>query len=219
MKAPLFIDMHTHKRYKSDDCVFIRQGYLKQFTSPQPNYLLSKGVHPWFVHLVKEKKEALLELFAHSETAVIGECGLDRLRLNRSLQEDFFSFQISAAQELNKPLLVHNVRMHQECYSFLRGTKTPVILHAYRGNSEQSRQWLRLKNVYFSVGLRELPVMANEIPIERLFLETDTLPVSISKVYEAFANKMSLSVSQVQQQIALNFEGIFPQFQMGKSGL
>ena len=139
-----------------------------------------------------------LEAFTKDERVIaIGECGLDYSESHGGIDTDTkekqkagFVAQLELAQRLQFPVIVHCRDAYEDMLSLLRasGQNLPaVILHCYMGDTEVTKQFLELPNVYFSftgnitypvkkplVGTKDdLTETVKLIPLERIFVETD----------------------------------------------
>lgn len=207
-----FIDIHTHKSYKyQSNIFFIRQAYMLEFVPQTPNYFVSKGIHPWFIDKSDESK--LDRLLGHQKVLAIGECGLDRNKPEFEMQRKIFQVQIDLSQQFGKPLIIHVVKAYDEIEQMLRGIKVPAIIHQYQGNQIQTKRLLENEMIYFSVGKQifneSKKSFLEDIPLTRLFFETDTQTYSVQKVYESYCKIFHLDLAYLQAQIRNNFEQVF----------
>ncbi len=210
----IYIDIHTHHSYlESDDVIFIRQAYMRPFIPPNENYFVSKGLHPWFIEQNFDD-EASFNLFSNPKVLAIGECGLDRLKPQFDLQIEVFKKQFFIANNLGKPLILHIVKAYDEIELLIRNTKVPIILHQYLGNEIQTSRFLSNKLVYFSFGknLNHSKTISalNQIPLNRIFLETDISSKHIKDIYNEFSAISQIDLNKLKQILYLNFERIFP---------
>jgi TatD DNase family protein len=151
------------------------------------NVYASVGVHPHDARLYDDKAEAhLIELIKSSAKVIAwGEIGLDFYydHSPRDVQIDVFRRQITAARELELPIIIHSrdaddetVRiLTEECsYPGFRG-----IMHCFGGSAEMARSLMAIGfmisfagNVTFkrADNLRDA---ARVVPLERLLIETD----------------------------------------------
>jgi len=143
------------------------------------------GVHP---HDSRNCTEAtvpeLRRLAAHQEVVAIGECGLDFNRdfSPRAQQEKWFEAQIALAEELQKPLFLHERDACQRfCEILAAGRKrVPAVLHCFTGTREELEAYLHM-GLHIGItgwicderrGLN-LRGLVREIPLDRLMIETD----------------------------------------------
>lgn len=180
-----FVDIHTHKPYP---CC----GY-------------SYGIHPWSV------RQGGLTL--PPEVAAIGETGLDRAHPETyDLQMEVFEQHILLAETHRKPLIIHNVRATADILRLHKKHQPtqPWILHGFNGNTQEINQ-LTERGIYLSVGdsifypNRKITQSITSIPLEYLFLETDTSARTIQDIYEKAAELLNIPLQQLKQQIFTNF--------------
>lgn len=141
------------------------------------------GLHPLF--LADHKTEHLLQLkdlVAHNTVIAIGEIGLDFYlpNHNKKAQIDLFSEQLTLAQAVELPVLLHVRKAHDQTLSLLQ--KYPVIggiVHAFNGSLQQAEQYQQLGFV-FGVGgaitypkATRLRSLFSQLPLSSIVLETD----------------------------------------------
>lgn len=141
------------------------------------------GVHPEDVDSETLASLDVIKELAHCDKVVaIGEIGLDYYWRddNREIQRRFFDAQLSLAEELDLPVVVHDREAHGDTFDILRAHKNVRgVLHSYSGSLETARQLLS-GDWYFSfsgpltykksVKLREIAAF---LPAERILAETD----------------------------------------------
>ncbi len=140
----------------------------------------SFGIHPWDTadRTAVERMFARLEVVAADPRVVaIGETGLDALRgASLSEQEEIFLRHADMAERLGKPLIIHAVRTAARIAALCRGRhpSVPWIIHGFRGNAVFARQLVDA-GLSLSLGLRHNPDVADVVPPDRLYRETDAL--------------------------------------------
>ena len=209
------IDIHTHNTPRpgipsivdvsgAGDCCFD----YEYFTA---------GIHPksigqdWQVQLSEIEKIAERKGFVG-----VGECGLDKYSDSpRELQEKVFAAQLSLAQRLNVPIIIHCVRLYSDALRLIKKNNftAPAIFHGYNGNPSVTVQLLKLPNTYFSFseqtfaqpetsGAKSLPL----IPPQRILTETDCNGASdLSVVIQKIAAKKDIEASSLQQTVYETF--------------
>lgn len=200
-----WIDIHTHRKWNRPDLLFVRQAW--SISLAKPGYFLSNGIHPW------QAEKAFFDvnwdsLLQNPQVLFVGESGLDRLKPNLDAQMNAFRWMIDLATRHQKPLLIHNVRMHQEIQRELKSVDCPIILHGFSANQHQLNAWLKFPRVYFSLGKRELQRGLLPIPLNRLFFETDTARNDVQQAYHHFCHHTQIPLEELQKQVIQNFNEI-----------
>ncbi len=134
--------------------------------------------------------EELKKLARASETAAIGECGLDYYRLKekeeKNRQRDIFGAQVKLALELKKPLMLHcrpspkTVDAYDDLYGILKPEAAKLKganLHFFAGSTETAGKFLEW-GFSFSFGgvvtfSRDYDEVVKYLPLENILLETD----------------------------------------------
>jgi len=181
--------------------------------------LFSLGVHPWFVKantLDKELKKIENHMNNDSFLAV-GECGLDKVcDTDFDLQVSAFKKQIELAEKYKKPLVLHVVKAFNELVKLSLESKPKQIwiVHGFNGSPQLAKQLTDL-GMCISFGsqlekhISKASSSVKSVPINRLFLETDTSELSIQDVYALAAERLNTSVTQLQAQLWQNFQKVF----------
>lgn len=163
-----------------------------------PELFASVGIHPHFFNELVEKKfldrpqsfnegiqkisRELREIAQHKKVVAIGECGLDYFSHDpkktitigqKNLQKEGFLAQISLAEELKLPLIIHcrpsagSQDAYEDLFDILRNYfsastqssnrgdplithSLSCVLHCYMGDTEITKKFLGLLNIHFS---------------------------------------------------------------------
>ena len=192
METP-FIDLHTHHTY-------IDSG------------LYSYGIHPWNVDV--ECDMGLLEhLLEEGRLAAIGETGIDRIHQGTlPLQFEIFEKHILLSEQYQKPLIIHNVKATADLLRLHKKhqPRQTWIIHGFNGSVEEVSQ-LTGCGCCLSVGdslfypNRKISKSISSIPLDDLFLETDTSEKTIQQIYEKASELLNLSIERLKEQIFTNF--------------
>ncbi len=216
------------------------------------------GIHPQTFNdvgiLNLEFWIAELRALAKNEKVVaIGECGLEYYSHDptkpitdeqRAWQKQGFLAQIKLAEELKLPLVVHcraNAGVsdaYEDVFRILQSAsqRIPAILHCYMGDTEMTKKFLSLPNIYFSftgnitypvkkasIGTKDdLMETVKIIPLERIFTETDcpflapqskrgerNEPAYVSEVIAKVAELQEKDILEVVQAVEGNFQQVF----------
>ncbi|UFH34576.1 TatD family hydrolase [Flavobacterium acetivorans] len=211
-----FFNCHTHKFTDKPNVLELVNQYPQEFDSSIPNY--SIGIHPWYI--VQERLESDLDIIEsklqQNNCLAIGECGLDkRIKIPMDLQQMVFEKQLLLAEKYNKAVVIHCVAAFQEVIEIKKrlNIKVPMIIHGFSKNQQLAKQLID-NGFYISFGKYlvqnpELETVFVSIPNSLFFLETDTIDETIDEVYALAAKYKNMTVSKLQQQVAINFDTVF----------
>ena len=145
----------------------------------------------------------------------IGEIGLDfACRSDRTLQTEVLRIQLRLARRTGLPVVLHCVRAFEPLMRELAACRPrEVIFHGFIGSPEQARTALS-HGCYLSFGERVFASpkslrALHEVPLDRLFLETDDAPVSIERIYDRAARELGLEVGVLRRATYENYKRIF----------
>ena len=142
------------------------------------------GVHPDYEDTAEPSVEQLCELAGRERVVAIGETGLDYFHQPESpeWQRRRFVTHIEAARECDLPLVVHTRDARGDTLELLRrhdAKKVGGVLHCFTEDWEMARAAIEL-DFYISISgivtfhqAQNVRDMAQQIPIERLLIETD----------------------------------------------
>ncbi|MBQ4206134.1 MAG: TatD family hydrolase [Bacteroidales bacterium] len=198
----MFVDIHTHVD---------NQAVIKIVDGVSEKILKTWGVHPWDV--TEEHYEVPRDMRSLGMTAAIGEVGLDKVHKETfEKQIEVFVEMIRLSESYRKPVIVHCVRAYSEIIEVRKKTKAtmPWVIHGFNSSVETMRQLLRY-DMYISLGEvlyrnenQAVKILKN-IPIERLFLETDVSGRDIRDVYAKAATLMGCEVEFLENKIFENY--------------
>ncbi|MBR4594691.1 MAG: TatD family hydrolase [Bacteroidaceae bacterium] len=197
-------DIHTHVLPQEPGTALVCIG-----CGPMPKaqgHLFSAGLHPWDVtgH-DQEAYDNLEKLLSLPNVLAVGECGFDTLRgPSHELQEQAFVCQYELSEHYCKPMILHVVRdfdtvirLHKQ----LRPTM-PWLIHGFRGAPQQMHQ-LHSQNLLLSLGPTCNPQSLHQLPLDKLFLETDG-NADINEVIKIAALSKGVSFEYIEQHLSNN---------------
>ena len=218
MEAP-FINIHTHSLLINDGHIQVVNLNLNQPCLKQGYY--SYGIHPWDLDdadfQIDDALRLLEERLQSPNILALGEAGLDKMRKSSfERQIELFERQIELSEALKNPMILHDVRSHNEIIALRKKhrAKQPWILHGFNG-TEQDAQQLIGQGIYLSVGEsllhpeRKIHKSFKFIDLNYLFLETDMAEIGVEKVYEAAANLLEMDINVLKTRIFANFAALW----------
>lgn len=214
-----FIDIHAHSAKAAEGLIQIVNLDLEQIAPKEGHY--SYGIHPWEADKADFQMEAALPLLEERlqlpNVLALGEAGLDKMHKESfAKQMELFERQIELSEAVQKPMILHDVRSHNEIIALRKKhkAKQPWILHGFNGTEQDVKQLIG-QGIYLSVGEsllhpeRKVARSLKSIPLEFLFLETDMAELNIETLYEAAAKLLEMNFVSLQKQIFSNFAHVF----------
>ncbi len=214
-----FIDIHTHTEESNENLLQIINLNLESPCPKQGFY--SYGIHPWALDDADFQAEKALQTLEEKlklpQVLAIGEAGLDKMhKASFERQVELFERQIEFSEALQKPMILHDVKSHNEIIALRKKRKAqqPWIVHGFSGTEQDIKQLIG-QGIYLSVGEsllhpeRKIYKSFKFIDLDYLFLETDMAEIGVEKVYEAAANLLEMDLSVLQTRIFANFARLF----------
>ena len=147
------------------------------------------GIHPTDAQgLSCGLDEAIAEIRAFFRSTdgkrpvALGEIGLDYHYedTDKELQAAFFDAQLSLAEELNVPVIVHDRDAHADVFdAILRHPRATGVMHSFSGSPEMAREYAR-RGWYISFSgtvsfknASKVVEAAAAVPDDRILIETD----------------------------------------------
>ncbi|MCM1152925.1 MAG: TatD family hydrolase [Muribaculum sp.] len=185
-------DIHSHKEAPQPQAV-INADPLE--FKPVDGQFYSVGIHPW--HTMAAPSQDLLDALARAArlpmVVAIGECGYDALKGGPAFRQlQVFKTQIELAEEVEKPLIIHDVKAHDIIVGLRKDLKPsrPWIIHGFRGKPSVARMLLNA-GCHISFGEKfnpeALAYVVDNFP-DRLLAETDESPLSIDEIIRALSD-------------------------------
>lgn len=169
------------------------------------------GIHPWKADVWNPE----VPIGIPNETEAIGEIGLDYAALaDPKSQIILLRRQLQIAEERRLPVILHCVKAFEPLMKELEShTLRAVIFHGFIGSVQQAQSACK-RGYYLSFGERSMRSprtvdALRQIPLDRLFLETDECPAPIAELYEDVAVIRGMKVCDLQKAIMENYQRIF----------
>ena len=218
MEMP-FVDIHTHTARTDDNLLQIVNLDLNQ-PCPEEGYY-SYGIHPWALDSADFQMETsfkkLEERLKSPNVLALGEAGLDKMhKASFEQQIELFERQIDLSEALQKPMILHDVKSHNEILALRKKHKVKQswILHGFNGTEQDVRQ-LTGQGLYLSVGEsllhseRKIYNSFKFIDLDYLFLETDKAEARIETIYDEAAKLLDIDIAVLQKRLFANFAQLF----------
>lgn len=194
---------------------------------------LACGVHPLDLDDEPFDYERLIRLATHEKVVAVGEIGLDYYYSadNKTLQQEVFARQIEAANQLNKPVIIHTRAAREDTIRILHehnAEKCGGVLHCFTETLEMAKQGLELGFYISFSGIitfknaQEIRDVACYVPLDRILVETDSpylapvpyrgkqnQPAYVRETCEYVANLKGLSTEAFARITTQNFERLF----------
>lgn len=145
------------------------------------------GVHPSEISDLNEKTFLWLkEQVKHEKVVAIGEIGLDyyweKEPKLQELQREWFRRQMELARECKLPVIIHSRDAAEDTMKVMKevhAEEIPGVIHCYSYSAEMAKEFVKM-GYYIGVGgvvtfknAKKLKETVEQIPLERLLLETD----------------------------------------------
>ena len=219
MLVSSFIDIHTHTVHTDSNLIQIVNLNLNQ-PCPEQGFF-SYGIHPWEADKADFQMETALQSLEEKvklpNVVALGEAGLDKMhKASFERQIELFERQIELSETMQKPMILHDVRSHNEIIALRKKHKAvqPWIVHGFSGTEQDIKQLIG-QGIYLSVGEsllhpeRKIYKSFKFIDLDYLLLETDMAEIRVEKVYEAAANLLGMDLPDLQTRIFANFARLF----------
>ena len=210
------------------------------------NVFAAAGIHPnEFRGEVGQYLTALEQMASDEKVIAIGECGLDYSlshggidEATKARQKRGFQEQLALALKKALPVIVHCRDAYEDLLATLEEAQfaLPVILHCYMGDTEVTKKFLTLPQVYFSftgnitypvkkhlIGTQDdITETVKIIPKERIFVETDcpflapqsyrgkrNEPAYVMETARKVSDLLHMTDEELDKQLEQNFQTIF----------
>lgn len=164
-------------------------GRVQDLAKKKAQLFYALGLHPLFI-----KSHTLTDLEALCERArmrpeglvAIGEIGLDATAPDMPFQQVLFDAQLTLAEAMSLPVIMHARRTHAQILSSLKKVSVSGVIHAFSGSVELLNQYVS-KGIAIGVGCvitwpSAEPTRAaiRQAPLGSLVLETDSPDMRVS---------------------------------------
>ena len=213
-----YLDIHTHRAKQNHEVIRVQSLTVTDnvlWSMPKTKFI-SVGLHPWFSTIAElETNFRNLKIIATQDNVkLIGECGLDKLRGEKLVDQIYMlTQQVLLAEQLGKPLILHCVRAFSELIALKDKlkVKVPMIIHGFNKSEEMGKQLLA-KGFILSFGADLLKPRSGAASLvqktDQFFLETDDSDVPIEEIYTHAAFLRNCSVDALKARIFSDWKKI-----------
>ncbi|BAP39479.1 TatD family hydrolase [Metamycoplasma canadense] len=212
-----------------DDCI-----ELLELCKKDNNFLYPIiGIHPTLSNGKSDGE--FLQSIITDDVIGIGEIGLDYHyddSPKKNIQIESFESQLEVAKKNNIVAMLHIRDALEDAFEIITQDKyknLKIVLHSFSGDKEYVKKILPFKNIYFSISgvvtfknAKSLQEAVLEIPIDRIFCETDTpyltptpmrgkpnISPYVSYTYQYIANLKNISEDFFIKQVRDNIKKVF----------
>ena len=216
-----YIDMHKHHFSNWNDVISIQSIDVNEYLqNPELiNRSFSIGLHPWYLtnENVANNLSILETLIDQENLLAIGECGLDKMiDVDYAFQKEVFKSQIQLAEKYFKPLIIHQVKSHDELLKIKRemNPTQPWIIHGTRLKWSIANELLNA-GMYLSFGQHLLKKEEHlvdtflQTPNDKIFLESDNSDIAIDDIFASAADIKSISLEELKEIVYQNYKTVF----------
>ncbi len=209
-----YINIHRHGPAESDESGI--ENIYEHFNNP-PSSFFSAGIHPWYINPDSWQSDLkkIQIIAADNNMLAVGECGLDKIcKTDYIFQQQVFKTQIKLANLLNKPMIIHCVRAHEDVMQILEkeNSNMPVIFHGYNNSIALAKKIIS-KGYYLSLGYslakQRMASVFTLLPLHHIFLETDNSSATIKEIYQLAADIKQISIEDLSLQLQQNLKQVF----------
>jgi len=215
-----YVNLHAHREAMNANEWVLTNVNIDKFPEAglNPGSFYSIGIHPWNLEKcnVKSALNDLHRALKKKNVIAIGEAGLDRsIDTSIDLQIDIFKAQLDIAEQAGVPVVIHSVKSSRELIQIMKEVKPTVamIIHGYRGSLQQASDLVK-SGFYLSFGhalqySEKLRKVVKELPLQKLFIETDESDVLIEELYTRVSDLRGMTIEELRQHMLEKIDNLF----------
>ena len=206
---------------------------ILELTERYPFIYGAIGIHPDEAGTLDEAgMERMAKLLDGDKIVAVGESGLDYYwdKENHDVQKHWFIRQLDMAREKQMPVIIHSREAAADTMDIMKqhASGMKAVIHCYSYSAEMAKEYVKM-GYYIGVGgvvtfknAKKLKQVVQEIPLERILLETDCpylAPVpfrgkrnsslNLPYVAEAIAELKGTTAEEVIQQTEKNARELY----------
>ena len=184
-------------------------------TPKSDKIFFTAGLHPWHSDKIsiEEISDRLGLLIQNKSIIAIGETGIDKIKgPDLDIQLQVLKAHIKIAEEAHLPVIIHSVKAHNEILKLKVDLqpKIPWVIHHFNGSRQMAFDFIN-HGFYLSLSHHisknsRLSEYLKDLPIEKIFFETDDFDVDIKNLYNIAAENIGISIDSLKIQILKNLK-------------
>jgi len=207
---------------------------VKRLADQYQHIFASVGVHPCYEDVKEPSVEELVEIAKDPNIVAVGETGLDYFRIedqDMTWQRDRFVRHITAAKEVNKPLIIHTRSAADDTMRMLKeegADQCRGVMHCFAEDWEVAKKALDLGFYISFSGIvtfksaTNVQEVARRCPIDRVLVETDSPylapvplrgklnePANVRHTAQYVADLKGVSLESLAETTTANFFDLF----------
>jgi len=200
-----------------------------------PHIFASVGVHPCYKDNKEPTVEELVDIAKDPQIVAIGETGLDYFRIeddDMEWQRNRFRTHISAANTINKPLIIHTREASDDTMQILKeegADQCRGVMHCFAEDWDVAQKALDLGFFISFSGIvtfksaKSVQEVAQKCPLDRVLVETDAPylapvplrgktnePAYVRHTAQFVADLKGISLEKLAESTTENFFELFP---------
>lgn len=164
-------------------------------------------------HMTEADIDTYRTLCAHEKVVAIGEIGLDYHYEDtpREVQQYWFDRQMALADEVGKPVVIHEREAHGDGLEIVKkwADKVPGVFHCFSGSAEMAKELVRMGwyvsftgVITFKNARRALEAVA-AVPMDRIMIETDApylapVPYRGKRNHSGYVPKVAEKIAEIK---------------------
>lgn len=158
---------------------------IERITENFNNIYHSVGVHPSELDTYQPTVDDIIARSLHDKCVAIGETGLDyyyNASDTREAQVEKFVNHMQAANEVNKPVIIHTRSAKQDTLDILKSEnveKCGGILHCFTEDYDMAKKaidmgmYISFSGILTFKNAKDIQETAKRLPLDRILIETD----------------------------------------------
>lgn len=206
------------------------------FARQYENVFATVGVHPHHADTFSKKEILILEnlIQENKKIVAVGETGFDYFKnpVKKTVQERAFIMQIELAVKNNLPVVIHDRDAHEDTLRIIKKYSSHkdfrAVLHCFSGDINfalkciEEGAFLSFTGVLTFPNAKDTKIVAKTVPVERIFLETDSpflspqpkrgkenYPCNIPYIAQELANLKEMTLEEVALITTKNADNFF----------